>query len=335
MKNNKKEISIIKQNLTGIKNEEIRSRATLIIRALESGNISLAVDRFGCSRRKFYFWINRLRKANYDPGSLANLSRAPRSNPRMIPEETIQLAIRVRKENYNIGAVNTAHVLKDRHNVEIQPSTLGYIFRRRNISKQYKKPRKNPHTRRYAAENALDRTQQDTVNLGISDNNGNKVKAYPVVDDCSRVATVHIADEHSNYEATRGFEKFVTKFGKPKKSQTDNGVEFTNRYISEENPRRQKQAVRSGYEQYLDENDIEHKLIRPYTPQLNGKVERFNQTLKNSLKNRLKDGMSIPEIQKVLDRFLDWYNHSRPHTSLNGLTPYQVFSQPIEAKVES
>ena len=335
MENKQKEISIIRQSLTGVKNEEIRSRAMLIIRALQSGNVSLTVDKFGCSRRKFYFWIERLRKANYDLRSLANLSRAPKSNPRRIPKEIIQLAIQIRAENYNIGAANIAHILKDQYNVEIHASTLGHILKQRNISKQYRIPSKNLHTKRHAAEIPLEKTQQDTVNLGICDHNGNQVKAYPVVDDCSRVATVHVADEHSNYEATNGFKKFVKKFGKPKKSQTDNGVEFTYRYISAENPKRKKEAVRSGYEQYLKENRIVHKLIRPYTPQLNGKVERFNQTLKNSLKGRLQDGMNLPQIQEVVDKFLDWYNHFRPHTSLNGLTPYQVFCQNIEAKVES
>ena len=65
-----------------------------------------------------------------------------------------------------------------------------------------------------------------------------------------------------------------------------------------------KEAVRSGYEQYLDSNGIKHKLIRPRTPQLNGKVERFNQTLKRCVRGRLKDGMSIRAIQRVIDEFL-------------------------------
>ena len=307
----------------------------MILRGLQTKNVKLAADNFGVSRQNYYFWLKRLREANYDLRALVNQSRAPKSNSRSISKETIQLAIQVSAENYNAGAKNTALALENQYNIKIHASTLGYIFKRLNISKQYKKPKQNPHTRRYAAEKALERTQQDTVNLGIVDNNGNQVKAYPVVDDCSRVATVHIADEHSNYEATNGFKKFVEKFGKPNNSQTDNGSEFTNKYLSEENPKRKKEAVRSGYEQYLDSNGIKHKLIRPRTPQLNGKVERFNQTLKRCVRGRLKDGMSIQAIQRVIDEFLDWYNQVRPHTSLNGLTPYQVFCQTVEAKVET
>ena len=297
----------------------------MIIRALQTNNIKLAADTFGVSRQTYYFWVKRLRQKDYDLKALMNRSKAPKTNSRMVSEETIQLAIKVSTENYNIGPKNTAFILEKQYNIKIHASTLGYIFKRRNISKQYRKPKKNPHTKRYAAENPLERTQEDTVNLGVVDNNGNKVKAYPVIDDCSRVSTAHVADEHSNYEATNGFKKFVEKFGKPNKSQTDNGVEFTNKYLSEENPKRQKAAVKSGYEQYLETNQIEHKLIRARTPQLNGKVERFNYTLKRSLKGKLQDGMSIPEIQKVVNEFLDWYNNVRPHTSLNGLTPYNMF----------
>ena len=75
------------------------------------------------------------------------------------------------------------------------------------------------------------------------DNNGNQVKAYPVVDDCSRIVTAHVADERSNYEATNGFKKFVEKFGKPKKSQTDNGAEFTNKYLSRRTQKEKKKQL--------------------------------------------------------------------------------------------
>ena len=77
-------------------------------------------------------------------------------------------------------------------------------------------------------------------------------------------------------------------FEMPQKIQTDNGVEFTSKYVSQENPRRKKKSVISGFEEYLREAGIEHKLIRPGTPELNGKVERFNQTLKRALEGKIK-----------------------------------------------
>jgi len=319
-------VKLIQENLKGIKNDDIRSRALYLLRCLQSGNILLTSDQFGCSRQKFYFWMRRLAGANFDLNALLYYSRAPKTNPNTIDEKIIKRAIEIREQSEEgFGPQKVAFLLKREDGIIVHGSTLGYIFQRRNVSRKYKTPKKNKHTRRYSAEKPLDRVQSDTKDAGIKDNHGNVVKFYPVVDDCSRTASVLVADEHSNYEASHAAQKFIDKYGKPAKWQTDNGVEYTNRFLSEENPKRKKEAVLSGFEILLQENKIEHKLIKPRTPQLNGKVERFNQTLERELEPMLKDGMTIAEIQKIVDDWVDWYNTYRPHSSLNYLTPHEKF----------
>ena len=51
--------------------------------------------------------------------------------------------------------------------------------------------------------------------------------------------------------------------------QTDNGFEFTNRFAQS------NRELVTLFERTAVELDIRHKLIRPYTPRHNGKVERF------------------------------------------------------------
>ena len=46
-----------------------------------------------------------------------NRSKAPKTNSRMVSEETIQLAIKVSTENYNIGPKNTAFILEKQYNI--------------------------------------------------------------------------------------------------------------------------------------------------------------------------------------------------------------------------
>jgi transposase InsO family protein len=54
--------------------------------------------------------------------------------------------------------------------------------------------------------------------------------------------------------------------------QTDNGFEFTKRFLKT----RQDRNL-SLFETVLDQKGIRHKLIKPYTPRHNGKVERSHK----------------------------------------------------------
>lgn len=53
--------------------------------------------------------------------------------------------------------------------------------------------------------------------------------------------------------------------------QTDNGFEFTNRFSNS------KRDLPTLFEKTAAELNIRHKLIRPYTPRHNGKVERSHR----------------------------------------------------------
>ena len=53
--------------------------------------------------------------------------------------------------------------------------------------------------------------------------------------------------------------------------QTDNGMEFTKRLGNSKNP------TLTLFEASLKQREIRHKLIKPYTPRHNGKVERSHR----------------------------------------------------------
>lgn len=80
-----------------------------------------------------------------------------------------------------------------------------------------------------------------------------------------------------------------------------------------------RQAGLNAFETLLKLEGITQKNGRPYKPTTQGKIERFWQTLKKYLTQH--PARTIPELQRVLDEFVTFYNESRPHRALGRKTP--------------
>ena len=72
------------------------------------------------------------------------------------------------------------------------------------------------------------------------------------------------------------------------------------------------------------------KIIRTSVkhPQTNGKVERYQQTLKGEV-NQVPYEMSS-ELQGAIDRFVNYYNHERYHEALDNVTPADMYLGRVE-----
>jgi putative transposase len=72
----------------------------------------------------------------------------------------------------------------------------------------------------------------------------------------------------------------------------------------------------------LNAQKMGHIRGAPYHPQMQGKVVRWHQTLKNRI---LLENYYLPgDLEANIDGLVDHYNHQRYHESLDNLTPVDV-----------
>lgn len=139
---------------------------------------------------------------------------------------------------------------------------------------------------------------------------------FAAVDDFSREAVVKVATDGTTQSATHFLEQVVATL--PYRIEavlTDNAMAFTMRYAH------QRHRL-TRFQQACDSLGIAHLLIRPRQPQSNGKVERFFRTVDDECL-ALQTRWTFQHRNRAIDRFVWFYNHQRPHLSLNGMTPVQ------------
>ena len=116
------------------------------------------------------------------------------------------------------------------------------------------------------------------------------------------------------------FERFLAAFGHPVHTVlTDNGSEFTDRFGDARWRTRTTGTGRHAFDRVCQARGIRHKLIRPYRPQTNGKVERFNRRLGEAIASVPANGRNAgrnrfathAERNTFIYRFVDNYNRTR------------------------
>jgi putative transposase len=101
---------------------------------------------------------------------------------------------------------------------------------------------------------------------------------------------------------------------------TDVPVEHRTRLLSDNGAGYVSRAFRD----YLRLVEIKHILAAPYHPQTNGKVERYQQSLKREV-NQLP--YELPgQLERAIASFVEYYNYRRYHKAIGNVTPVDVLN---------
>lgn len=250
----------------------MRFRQSLLEFARKYG-VSRAARKFNKTRSYIYFWMQR-----YD-GTLPSLachSRKPHSHPRQHTEAELALLRNMRRRNPTLGLVELWFRLRKRGYPRSLSSLFRVMKRLQLFPPKKTKPRYVPKPYQ-AMTHPGERIQMDVkiVPRTCLAQKDRPLFQYTAMDEFTRLRYLQAYDEQSTYSSARFLRAAVRWFRRQgiqvECVQTDNGTEFTNRFVSARKNRK------SLFERTAADLHIHHKLIRPYTPRHNGKVERSHR----------------------------------------------------------
>lgn len=251
--------------------QDMRYRLSLIKYAEKYG-VTKAAIRYKTNRQYIYRWKNRY-DGTWD--SLRNKSRRPHHHPNQHTPEELKLIADMRRRNPKDGLVIFWVKLRKRGYTR-SISGLYRVLRRQNLM-AIKPPNPKYIPKPYEQMSYPGQRIQVDVKfvpsscLKNSEVAGKHFYQYTAIDEYSRWRFVEAFEEHSTYSSAMFVDHLVKAFPLPIECiQTDNGPEFTNRFTSY----RDKPTL---FQKHLEKYGIKHKLIRPYTPRHNGKVERSHR----------------------------------------------------------
>jgi len=160
-----------------------------------------------------------------------------------------------------------------------------------------------------------------------------KSYAFVAIDRATRYVYLEIHSKRDANTAGGFLKRFLAYF--PHRVHTiltDNGSEFTDRFaVDMKHKPHDRPSGRHPFDQVCAECAIDHRLTRPYRPQTNGLVERFNRRIVDAIGRQPKRGIahrlfiSHADRDAFLNRFVHDYNRTRLKC-LDYLAPLQALA---------
>ena len=306
----------------------VEQRYRAVLEVLDGSPISEVAVRHGVSRQTVHAW-----KGKYLAGGIEALreaSRRPRTSPTRVEATVEALVCEMRRTHPRWGARRITFQL-GHSGVASPPSraTVHRILVRNGLVRAQLQQHRRKY-RRWQREAPMHLWQLDLVG-GIFLADGRECKMLTGIDDHSRfVVIAAVLAVPSGRAVADAFLKAMRVYGVPSEVLTDNGKQFTGRFTK---PRPAEVLVRAG----LPGERITTRLTKPHSPTTTGKIERWHQTLRRELLDRVEPFADLPSAQAAINAWVHTYNYARPHQSLDMSTPANLFrpnAQPEALVVE-
>jgi len=130
-----------------------------------------------------------------------------------------------------------------------------------------------------------------------------------MIDDYSRyMVGLELFRSQTADQVIEVYRRAVGEYGVPKEVLTDRGRQYTN------------WRGTTRFERELGKDRVKHIKSQAHHPMTLGKIERFWKTVYEEFLVRAQFG-SFEEAQERIRRWVQYYNHKRPHQGIGGLYP--------------
>ena len=243
-----------------------------IIKYAEKYGVTKAAIRYKTNRQYIYRWRKRY---NGTLQSLKDKSHRPHHHPNEHTTEELKLISNMRRRNPNEGLVVFWVKLRQRGYTRSITGLYRVLRRQGQMAVKLPNPKYIPkpyEKMQYPGQRVQIDVKFVPASCIVGTVEGEKYYQYTAIDEYSRFRYIAAFKEHSSYSSAQFLDQLVKAFKFPIYCiQTDNGMEFTKRLCASE------KRTETLFETRLKQYGIKHKIIRPYTPRHNGKVERSHR----------------------------------------------------------
>lgn len=296
---------------------ETRKRLRWVNLFLEIKNCSIVCLKCGLSRPTLRKWVRRYKEQGAD--GLVAKSRRPRSSPaRKVLSQHREWIAELRKRR--LGSRRIQSELKRVQEFDVSRTTIEKVLRAMEAKPLERPRRPRRGSTRYARQIPGERVQMDTCKITPG------IYQYTAIDDCTRIRVLAVYPRRTAANALLFLERVIEEMPFPVQAiQTDRGREF----------------FAYSFQEKLMEYAIKFRPIKPASPHLNGKVERSQRTDLEEFYPTID--LKGSDLEHRVQEWQDHYNQYRPHGSLRGCTPWEVwldllsvapFQDEVEAKYD-
>ena len=238
-------------------------------------------------------------------------------------EEIEKLVCSYGKQHPFKGPQTLADLIEEEQGALIHKTTVWRILKRKGVRYGLHYHRLKKKRKAYCLNEPGEEIQLDVC---FPFGRARKARVFDAIDDCSRFVFGRIFDGHSQQEAIAFAEELIQAMPFTIKAiRTDCGSEFGRDFTA-----------------HLESLGIEHRKNPPYTPQHNGKIERYHRTLRDRELYSWPFHASLDELNYRLSLWLHRYNFKNRHGGLDmhRLTPsqkilYSSFLKPLQPHLKS